>query len=222
VRHDDDDTVSYGDGWKAELPRIIDDQYVHVLTQGDATVQVVNPFAFHNPLRPLDTNRDGSISPVDALIVINKINDDGPGALPTPTSLAGVTEFLYYDTNKDGSVAPVDVLVVINLLNDPAQNGEGESGTTRLAVAVIPNPGALPSAHIDVLAPSRSPPPAPRLLASRDDRTDYNAVQNREANTIRSSDRLPRTARYSAIVDELFGDNEPANTDIILRDPSGI
>ncbi len=208
VRHDADDTVSYGEGWRVELPRIVGEQYVHVLIQGDATVEVVNPFAFHNPLRALDTNRDGNISPVDALIVINKINDGGSGVLPTPISLAGITEFFYYDTNKDGSIAPIDVLVVINFLNDPAQNGEGESGTTSLAVAVVPNAVAWPSARIDVLTLSRSSSPAPRRLASRNDRTDYNAAQNREANAIRSSDRLPRTARYSAMVDELLGDDD--------------
>jgi CSLREA domain-containing protein len=132
VRHGDGDTVNYGGGWTAVIPQIIDGQYVHVLTQNNASVEVVNTAPFRNPLRPLDSNRDGHVSPLDALIIINRLNTTGPESLATPTSVAGLTEFFYIDTNGDRFVAPIDVLQVINSLNEPAFNTEGEG---QLAIA---------------------------------------------------------------------------------------
>lgn len=60
----------------------------------------------HNTFDPVDVNDDGECAPLDALIVINYLNDsDG-----TPSS-----DFI--DVNDDGSVAPIDALMVINFLN---------------------------------------------------------------------------------------------------------
>ena len=36
------------------------------------------------PVFPLDVNHDGRITPLDALIVINFLNANGPGTLPVP------------------------------------------------------------------------------------------------------------------------------------------
>ena len=68
----------------------------------------------HNPLQPLDVNRDGHVSPLDALIVINNLNDPNlvGSALPT-------TPGEFPDVNDDGSQSPVDALIVINALIDP-------------------------------------------------------------------------------------------------------
>ena len=68
---------------------------------------------------PYDTNGDGRVTPLDALILINYINSDG-----------------------DGGVAPLDVLVVINFINIQQQDptGEGESVTTATATSAIEIP----------------------------------------------------------------------------------
>jgi len=137
VRHDDGDTVIYDDGWTVEIPQIVGGQYVHVLKQGNATIEVANTKPFSNPLRALDTSHDGFISPVDALIVINRISDKGAGPLDTPASVAELTEFFYIDTNKDGFVAPIDVLLIVNFLNDPAGNVEGEIAVTHVDLSFV-------------------------------------------------------------------------------------
>ncbi len=126
VQHDDDDFVSYGDGWTVGIPQIVDGQFSHTLTQLTATVQIVNTQPFRNPILSLDTNRDDSVSPLDALIIINRLNAAGSGTLHIPTTTAGLEDFSYIDTNGDGSVAPIDVLTIINALNDSARNAEGE------------------------------------------------------------------------------------------------
>jgi hypothetical protein len=62
-------------------------------------------FPMHNELNPLDVNGDGSLSPMDALLVIN--------AMQNPPE-AGT----YPDTNRDGVISPLDALGVINGLSD--------------------------------------------------------------------------------------------------------
>ncbi|MEZ6092320.1 MAG: dockerin type I domain-containing protein [Pirellulaceae bacterium] len=61
-----------------------------------------------------DVNDSGIVSPIDALLVINRLNRSGSGAL-----LDRGTDSTepYYDTNGDGSVSAIDALLVLNLLN---------------------------------------------------------------------------------------------------------
>lgn len=60
----------------------------------------------------LDTDRDSTVSPLDALVLINLINSR-TGNAPIPYQLS-------YDVDRDGTVSPLDILVVINYLNgDP-------------------------------------------------------------------------------------------------------
>jgi RHS repeat-associated protein len=74
---------------------------------------------WHNPARPTDVNNDLDISPLDALLVINKLNSRSAGILPTRTNLLSN----YYDTNGDTVFSPIDALLVINDLNHrPAKN----------------------------------------------------------------------------------------------------
>ena len=70
-----------------------------------------------NPLNQYDVNRDFVVSPLDALVLINELNDGFSGRLPPlpPGSLPGT----FTDVTGDGVLAPIDVLQVINKLNDP-------------------------------------------------------------------------------------------------------
>lgn len=72
--------------------------------------------AWQNPVKALDVNGDGFISPIDALIVINKINRDGLGPLPAIDSTHAPPP--YYDADGDGNLFAIDALLVINRLND--------------------------------------------------------------------------------------------------------
>jgi RHS repeat-associated protein len=75
---------------------------------------------WRNPSRPLDVNNDMSVSPLDALVVINAINSRGAWS-----SLGVRSPLNYYlDTNGDNSLSPLDVLSVVNALNDPSRSNE--------------------------------------------------------------------------------------------------
>ncbi|MEO8494569.1 MAG: dockerin type I domain-containing protein, partial [Planctomycetota bacterium] len=84
-----------------------------------------------NPPDPLDANNDGVVSPLDALLVINWLNNSGTSALGEPFG----SQQLFLDINDDGEVSPLDALLIINRLNNPpnafsqdvhAGNAEGE------------------------------------------------------------------------------------------------
>jgi len=73
---------------------------------------------FHNPLVAADVNGDFTISPLDALVVINRLNTQGSGPLAGQAP-SDVNSFV--DTDNDNNLSPLDALLVINAIN----NGEG-------------------------------------------------------------------------------------------------
>jgi uncharacterized repeat protein (TIGR01451 family) len=77
-----------------------------------------------NPVNPLDANHDGAVSPLDALAVINWLNDSNRSASRQAE--------MVLDANGDGHVSPQDALVIVNYLN--LQNASGE-GTAMAATA---------------------------------------------------------------------------------------
>jgi inhibitor of cysteine peptidase len=78
----------------------------------------------HNAVRPKDTNNDGQVAPIDALIVINHLaaSEQRSGVRSVVRQIDAVTEDgqslqVYADVDNDGTLAPIDVLIVINHLN---------------------------------------------------------------------------------------------------------
>lgn len=70
-------------------------------------------FQRNNADLPFDSNNDGAVTAVDALLIINQINSYGPGLAPAPpVNLGGML-----DTNNDGYITSLDALLVINRLN---------------------------------------------------------------------------------------------------------
>ena len=85
-----------------------------------------NPW--QNALKPFDVNNDGSISPLDVLIIVNFLNANGVRTLSAPTDNNRPPPYL--DPSGDGVVAPIDVLLIVNFLNaSPLREGEGLSRT---------------------------------------------------------------------------------------------
>ena len=72
---------------------------------------------WQNPSQRLDVNNDFAISPLDALVGINRLNERGPGTLGQRD--IDSNEF-YFDASGDGSHSPLDVLHIFNALNDNA------------------------------------------------------------------------------------------------------
>ncbi|MEL6108828.1 MAG: dockerin type I domain-containing protein, partial [Planctomycetota bacterium] len=70
-----------------------------------------DPFG-QNPLQPLDVSRDGQVSPIDALQVINAIARASEVGMASPEDNVGT----FIDVNGDGAGTPSDALSVINAL----------------------------------------------------------------------------------------------------------
>jgi hypothetical protein len=78
--------------------------------------------AMYNAESPADVDGDESLSPLDALALINLLNTQGGGDIRSFARSAGAQgessqSASYYDTNNDGYISPLDVLFVINQLN---------------------------------------------------------------------------------------------------------
>ena len=106
----------------------------------------------------LDVSSDGNVTPLDALIVINKLNrlllTGGSGKLPSQP-----VPSYFFDVSNDGSVSPLDALQIINHLNSPTRQlavaAEGEAfGELQPSVTRESGGKHLPSLQISVLPDS--------------------------------------------------------------------
>jgi hypothetical protein len=100
---------------------------------GVVTVSITLIGSTHqNPSNRLDVNADGSVSPIDALRIINLLNRENKASIPIRDLPAPPD---YYDTDGSGSVAPLDALAIINFLNRTRPSGEGEGFDLRFATS---------------------------------------------------------------------------------------
>jgi Dockerin type I domain len=97
----------------------------------------------HNFAMPEDCDNSGSVSPLDALVVINELNQ--------PESENAIPPSKMIDVDADGVLSPLDALVVINYINrsttDGSANPSGvplEARVARLESAIAK--GQLPEA----------------------------------------------------------------------------
>jgi hypothetical protein len=120
----------------------------------DYRVTLVSALPWTNEELPTDVNADGTVAPLDALLVINELNNrvySNPqtGLLPNPPNPAHPPETEgFVDVDGDGFVSPRDALLVINRLNLPLGAAEGESDAGQAVAAVA----ATPSEHSGRLA----------------------------------------------------------------------
>lgn len=103
---------------------------------------------WHNRSSPLDVNNDWLLTPMDALLVINRLNSDGAEVLPVRSN----TLDFYYDVNGDKLSSPMDVLLIINQLNQGGSRivipsySEGESGVSPagfISISMAKSPGVV-------------------------------------------------------------------------------
>lgn len=89
--------------------------------------------SWRNPLNPTDVDAINGVTPLDALIVINELNDrmisdPTTGMLPPITTSPATPRFL--DTTGDQIVAPLDALLVINSLSSTTNRAAMSSTAT--------------------------------------------------------------------------------------------
>lgn len=167
------------------------------MATGTVTITIHGVNDWHNPALPLDVNDTGTVEPLDALIIINYLNANGPGSLP---GRVDAPEF-YYDTDDDGSASPLDVLLIFNELNSPTGSGEGEPSAIGITFPAMSGSvtslvAGLPPAADDIGIRSQ-PPHAWQPVSSS--RQSYSGL------TDATTGRELRSAR---LLDAVFGDED--------------
>ena len=161
---------------------------------------------WHNELHPADTNRNGVISPVDPLLVINELNER---TLSTPVegvlAVAPTVVPAYLDVDNNGLVSPADALESINQLGKDTLIFEELDDVTLLAgsplfIALDGDYSGL--ATIEFQASSNGPLVMPTILAG-----------NR---SLRMSVDSPGNDVTGDMVFELFENYVPRVTDQII------
>ena len=103
---------------------------------------VKDPTPHHNDANPYDVDGDGVLTPLDPLVVINHINENGVGPIEEPGEGEGTLPDL--DVDGDGEVTPLDILILINKLNqqneDDEESGTGEGAEGEAAPLVVEVP----------------------------------------------------------------------------------
>lgn len=95
----------------------------------------------HNPFIAEDVNVDFKVSPLDALLVINSLNEAGARSFAEGEVQSGLSEML--DVNGDNFLSPLDALMIVNRLN---AEGEDPVGTFISYSYQITTPSGTPIA----------------------------------------------------------------------------
>lgn len=98
---------------------------------------VSDSLSWHNTVLAEDVDFDNVIAPIDAIRIINELNnrvfsDAETGVLG---STEGLLEIGFLDVSDDGIIAPIDAVRIINALNAP---------TSAASASVVPEPDCRP------------------------------------------------------------------------------
>ena len=96
---------------------------------GQDSLVVLDGQIWQNARMRYDVNGDSAVTPLDALVLIHDINENGSRVLP-PRQPPEVAVPPYFDVSGDGGLSPIDVLEVIHYINSGGK-GEGESSVPR-------------------------------------------------------------------------------------------
>ncbi len=106
---------------------------------------------WNNFLFPVDVDDSGTVTPLDALLIINLLNSRGLGPLDSSVSTPP-----FVDVTGDGNITPLDALTVINFLNANGGGGEGESPGGGIGLFGGDSGGGEGEAHVHLHAPIAS------------------------------------------------------------------
>lgn len=190
------------------------------VSYGVASVEITLPAGtapegeFHNVQLAEDVDGDGFVAPIDGLLVINVLNDQGAHNLFGHANAEGETAGNYYlDVNGDNWVSGIDALRVINAINNGATSGNGEGEGPVVGDVLVPAPASVDLAAVPILdaGPVQLGPPQPTQTASSS--TTARAIDTLMYNTsssdteARSLDRdMVETETLEETLDLLLGD----------------
>ncbi len=96
--------------------------------------------ANHNYLIAEDVNLDFNVSPLDALLVINALNQGGSRGFAEGEVSSGVASML--DVNGDNYLSPIDALLIVNRLNAEGEDPTPQNTFIRFSYQVTDTAGA--------------------------------------------------------------------------------
>ncbi|WP_232530000.1 Ig-like domain-containing protein [Rosistilla oblonga] len=145
---DPGDQVDFDDGWTFSKAEVIDGQLARVFTNDAATVTLIGPHDWTNPINNTDVNGSGEVTALDALRIINAINRgtiyDKTNKLVDAATI-DPSVFAFLDVNHDYHLTALDALLVINELNrNPTKVQSELAGESSVQEGVV----AVPTARI--------------------------------------------------------------------------
>ena len=133
-------------GWDSTTPI----QVGRTLSAGVAVSDVrygLAPPVWHYLDVPEDVDASGDVVPLDALLIVNDLNNRGARQLSDPTE--GDSPPPYYDVSGDGWLTSLDALRVVNWLN-ANMSGESEAMVGISNMAALPEPAKLVTSTLPV------------------------------------------------------------------------
>jgi hypothetical protein len=154
---------------------------------------------FHNTAWNLDVTGDGRVTPLDALVVINQLNQRGSQLL------VGVNHGAQkVDTSGDGRISPIDAMLVINYLNRVREGEAGDTDNWRWSTRSLPRIGEQHAKQTPRSEASPRSPGVEPLVLPADAARDL-IIQ--EPNWQLSDARLVELDRYlDRLADDVWGE----------------
>ena len=151
---------------------------------------LIDATAWQNPEAPTDVDNSGETTPLDALLVINELNDrrlsaPADGAIPNTPAQAP-----FLDVDNSRFVTPVDAITVINELQSTVQQVVTRGEITGLSPAVIDMADADHSMESNIAepnGPSIEPGPFGAVPLSEETGVQENARRSRYPDSALSS-----------------------------------
>lgn len=191
------------------------------ITDGEAT----NPW--QNPTNAMDVSNDGAVTPIDALFVINRINQDSRSTLSDEDQYSADDHRIYFDTSGDQAITPIDALLLINYLNNASRAGEGEfAGSGESEDVVVGGFSQTPSDvwPVDELSPANAESNWRETSEARPVRSDAAAEVAGPQRSEESDWRVNAGAEEStnadraADLESIFGEDEEDWLDVLAAD----
>ncbi|MEM6978033.1 MAG: dockerin type I domain-containing protein, partial [Planctomycetota bacterium] len=124
----------------------------------DSSFSGVSPEPLTNSANPFDVNDDGFVSAVDALRIINRLNQTQAAGEPAGNTATTNPPNDYFDVSGDGRVTALDALMVINRLNSEALRPTESISPEPIATSPTPNAISSEDASFSQIDRSTSDP----------------------------------------------------------------
>jgi hypothetical protein len=114
--------------WTAAEPVVAGDRLFHRLSSDSGEVLIATETPWMNPLDRFDVDLNGTVTPRDALLLINRLASIRGGGPLTLQDRHHADLHRYFDVTGDAALTPRDAIVVINRLA-----GVGPAASTAIA-----------------------------------------------------------------------------------------